>query len=419
MERHRRYQQGDITLQESEGGVSSQYRQFPPAVTPLRGSDILAGIRGQLAGSGRTGLAERIVSLLEAETAASFTSFGTSLAACLEEVSGERPARETVLVPAFSSPEYRDAVDTVGLDVRRYDVSPETLALDTDSISEELLAESLALVTGSVLGYTSDLESLRVRCEKHDVFLIEAIGYSLGSRYNGRPVGTFGECAVLNFHHGKPLPVEGGMVVSSDPAVTLTDEGRPAASPNITTLAGYAAFSRPRLYSLYRRWIESQYGVTERVVGYTPANQPIEDYRTLPTISNFQATIGSRILERLEAHQRVRARNANIYTRRLGDCPLVTHVTPLEAITRHQHVRFPLLVEEVPLRKQLQRCLDERGVQTSRLYDWPPIDEAAFPGAATLQEQLITLPTHPFVSRTDCESITDAIQSICSAYSRE
>jgi len=391
-----------------------RFRLVPPAVTPVRGSDVAAGVAGQVRGIGRDRFRQAVEELLDAASSATYTSFRRALAAALRELHATADGdRRRVLLPAFCSSDFAAAVAGVGLEPVRYDVDPATLARDRASLADALDGGALAVVAVNVLGYGSPMDDLAATCEAADAVLVEALGYALGTTYRGAPLGTFGDCAVLNFQQGKPVPVGGGMVVSRNPDLHFADAGRESVGPNVATLAGYAALSRPRPYYAYRRLqgVLSAAGWDGRPTTHPESKHDVGYAPPFATMSNFQGAVGRRVFERLDDHRRRRREAADRYAAALSDCSGVDTLDAVPGLADHQHVRYPVLAASEALRDQLRGALADAGVQATTLYDWPPIDAERFPGAATLQRRILTLPTHPYVGERDLETVVATIRA--------
>lgn len=414
-------EQYDARTAEQPGGDTEvsrerprRWRLVPPAITPLELADLGAGSVGQLRGDGRNRFRRDIESFLDAERSATYTSFRRALAGCFHEIAAaaDDDACE-VLIPAFCSSDFPEAIEGVGLEAVRYDIDPTTLALDTASLEAGLRREPCAVVAINVLGYGSPMAEFADRCAARDVYLVEALGYALGTEYEGEALGTFGDCSVLNFQQGKPIPVGGGMVVSQDSTLNFTDEGRPSIGANVGVLAGYTALSRPRPYYAYSKLKSLLDGVgslDERATTHPESKFDVEYAPPFATISDFQGAIAHRVFGRLDEHRRQREATAEFYTEGLSACPRVEHLTPVPGLSNLQHVRFPLVADTEHLRDRIKDALVDAGVQATTLYDWPVIDPETFEGAGYLQRRIVTLPTHPYVDNRDRRLIVDTIR---------
>lgn len=393
-----------------------RFRRLAPAITPVSAADVLAGLAGHRRGTGREKFASDIATYLDATSAATYTSFRRALCACLSALSGADDSdRSDVLIPAFCSADFPEALDGAGLNAVRYDVDADSLALDSERLAEPPGDDALALVAVNVLGYSSEMDRIEAYCETHDVYLIEALGYAIGSAYRGRRLGTFGDCSVLNFQQGKPVPVGGGMVVSRTDDVEFTDEGREPVAPNVAALSGYAALGRPRAYYLYSRAKAVLDRYSESSTRHSTHPESKFDVPYAPpfaTMSDFQGTIASRVFDRAGRDRQRRDRTATAYATGLADCPHVSRIRPVDGLTNHQHVRYPLMVDDPDLRDEMAAALSTVGVEASALYDWPPIDADRFPGAVRLQREILTLPTHPYVDAADRRQILRTVRTV-------
>ncbi len=90
-------------------------------------------------------------------------------------------------------------------------LSPEKAALKITPATKAILA-------GNTNGHPAAWKALRALAEEHGLRLIEDSTESLGSRYLGRMVGTFGDVSVFDFSMPSALCTgEGGMLVTDDP----------------------------------------------------------------------------------------------------------------------------------------------------------------------------------------------------------
>lgn len=404
---------------EDQASASQNHRRFrrlAPAVTPLYAGDIAAGLSGHRAGSGLDEFRTEVATFLGAESTGTYTSFRRALCACLLALSEADDADRTdVLVPAFCSSDFPEAIDGAGLNPLRYDVDPRSLALDRDAAVAQIDENTLALVAVNVLGYGSEMDRIASHCESHGVFLVEALGYAVGAAYGGDRLGTFGDCSVLNFQQGKPIPVGGGMIASRGAGLEFTDDGREPVAPNVAALSGYAVLGRPHPYYFYSRvktLLDRYHGSKTRHSTHPESKFDVPYAPPFATMSNFQGTVGRRVFRRIGDDRRHRERTANGYADELSGCPHVDRVRPISGLTDHQHVRYPLLVDDPAIRDSIAAALTDIGVQASPLYDWPQIEAERFPGAARIQREILTLPTHPYVDAEDRKRIVRTVRDV-------
>lgn len=398
-------------------GRTRRWRLLAPAATPITTGDLAAGIRGHAKRSGRAAFRRAIASFLDATHAATYTSIRRGLAASLMALAEDREG-DRVLIPAFCSPDFPAAIRGVGLAVDRYDVDPATLAADPAAVERAIGPETLAVVAVNVFGYSSPMATIAAIADRADSALVEALGYALGSRLDGQPLGTFGDCAVLNFQQGKPIPVGGAMVLSQSGGPEVGDAGRPAITANVGVLAGYAALSHPRPYFAYTRVRDGLARLGHSIDRPTTHPEGETDVAYEPpfaTISNFQGAIGRRVFDRLDRDRRHRQRVARQYDASVAGLPGVHRIPPIDGIGAHQHVRYPLLVASSDRRERLLAALAAAGVQATTMYDYPAIDPEQFPGAARLQREILTLPTHPYVDQRDVAEIVATVRRVLDA----
>jgi len=410
------------TIDRLEDGVEDdrverprRWRLVPPAITPIALRDVCSGLLDSIRRKARDGFQRDMEAFFDADTSATYTSYRRALASCVHELRANTPdeCRE-VLIPAFCSPDFPETIEGVGLEAARYDVDPTTLAANPSAIEAAVTEHTLAVVAVNVLGYTSPMETLAEMCSDQDVFLIEALGYAPGTEYKGQRLGTFGDCAVLNFQQGKPIPVGGGMILSQNPDLAFSDQGRSRTRANVGAITGYALLSRPRRYYAYTRakeWLDRFGRLNWRPTTHPESKFAVEYDPPFATMSDFQGAIASRVFDRLEDNREQRAKTAQFYTEALSTCPKVRSIDPIGGLTRHQYVRFPLIAETQPLRDRIGQALNEAGIQATTLYDWPMIDPTSFPGAGKLQRHILTLPTHPYVDERDRRLVVETIRT--------
>jgi len=97
------------------------------------------------------------------------------------------------------------------------DVEIPTYNVDVTHLEEALSEKTRAVMLAHTLGNPFDLAAVTAFCEANDLFLIEDCCDALGSTYDGKPVGSFGEFASVSFYPAHHITMgEGGAVICND-----------------------------------------------------------------------------------------------------------------------------------------------------------------------------------------------------------
>lgn len=98
------------------------------------------------------------------------------------------------------------------------DVDIPTYNANVNLLEEAHSPKTRAVIFAHTLGNPFDLHAVTDFCEKHELYLIEDCCDALGSRYNNRYVGTFGDIATVSFYPAHHITMgEGGIVVLDNP----------------------------------------------------------------------------------------------------------------------------------------------------------------------------------------------------------
>ena len=247
---------------------------------------------------------------------------------------GLGPARpgDEVLVPAVTWPTQVWACLMAGYKVRLVDCDPETLQMSFADMKAKVSINTCAVFPVHVLGNVGDMSALRDCAAEQDALpVLEDCCEALGSRWQGRHVGTFGQAAAFSFFFSHLInTMEGGMVVC---------DGDGAARD-------------------YRLW---------RSHGWEPKRNyrfwfPTWGFNVRPM--EIQGAFGLVQMDSIEQYRAARQRN---YDRLAGYTmsEFLQHIYVLDGCEPSWH-GFPLMVrDDAPFtRDQLCAYLDQHGVET-------------------------------------------------------
>ena len=97
------------------------------------------------------------------------------------------------------------------------DINPETYCIDPDSIEAHITPHTKAVVAVDFTGQVVEADRIREICNKHGLVFIEDAAHSIGSKYNGKMVGSFADLTCLSFHPVKTVTSgEGGAILTNN-----------------------------------------------------------------------------------------------------------------------------------------------------------------------------------------------------------
>jgi len=134
-------------------------------------------------------------------------------------VEAGRISRESkIVVPSVAWATDLSPVIQLGMTPLLCDVNLDDLSVDLDSL-ETLFKESKpqVLLLVSVLGLVPDMQSIVNLCNKYNVILLEDTCEGMGSKYNGKKLGTFGLMSSFSTYFGHHIStIEGGFISTDD-----------------------------------------------------------------------------------------------------------------------------------------------------------------------------------------------------------
>lgn len=130
----------------------------------------------------------------------------------------KRLNNKKIVVPALAWATDLAPVMQLGLEPIICDCNGENLAVDLKDLERIFVKDNpSALMLVSVLGIPPNMNEIVDLCKKYGVILLEDTCESLGSEYNGKKLGTFGEMSTFSLYFGHHLStIEGGMVCTDD-----------------------------------------------------------------------------------------------------------------------------------------------------------------------------------------------------------
>ena len=425
-------------------------RTLPPAATPIGITEIVSGVCGIFHGQKEL---ERFQSELKEHFGVKHcflvSSGKAAFALALLALKELFPGRDDVLIPAFTCFSVPSSVVRAGLRIRLCDLHPETLDFDFAQLSA-LLSEAsrprqadaclagsvtsfpgessgaandsgdsikrlLAVVPTHLFGFPSDVPRLRKLIQDSGVTIVEDAAQAMGETMENRKLGTLGDISFFSLGRGKALSVvEGGIILTNrdDLAESLRDlVGRLPRYGVVTLLnlifkaAAMMIFIHPRLYWVPRNLPFLKLGETL-----------FEPHFPILKMSSFQAGLARNWRGKLEKLRDARRKKTDRW------------IAILEASRNHGSyvlggqspglLRFPIRLSDKKNRESLLRESARQGMGIMPVYPTSinaipelrgKIEGGAFPVAESCASELVTLPTHGYLTEDDITELSKLI----------
>jgi len=131
-------------------------------------------------------------------------------------------AGDEVITSGYSWRQAAHAITWAGAKPVLADIDYWSQTLAPEKAEAKITAQTRAILATNVNGHPADWDKLRALAKKSGAFLIEDATESIGSRYQGKLVGTFGDVAVFDFSQHSPLCCgQAAMIVTDDDTLAL------------------------------------------------------------------------------------------------------------------------------------------------------------------------------------------------------
>jgi dTDP-4-amino-4,6-dideoxygalactose transaminase len=369
-------------------------KPFLPFARPSIDADSIAAV-GEVLRSGQLASGPKVTEFEAALAAyvggARQVRVMTSATAGLEmalEVAGIGPGDE-VIVPAMSFAASANVIARLRAKPVFVDIDLYTRNIDVEQVSAAITAKSRAIMPVHFAGLPVDMDGLYALAAKHGLRVVEDAAHAIGSRYRGKPIGSFGDLVVFSFHPNKNMTtLEGGAIATAD-------------------------LGTAQLLEQYRF-----HGIKRNAAGEVDVVFP----GAKSNLTDVAAQVGIDQLRRLDGFNARRLELAGRYYQAFGSYDGV--VLPARGDAGHSWHMFQVLIDFAArgmTRPAFQKLMADRGIGIGVHYPCIPglkyyreqgYREEATPVAARVGRQTVTLPLFPAMSDDDVIRVVHELKTV-------
>lgn len=253
--------------------------------------------------------------------------------------------------------------------------------LSAEGVRNAITAKTKAILPVHLYGRLADVAAIREIADAHQLLVLEDSAQAHGASCRGRKAGNWGDASGFSFYPGKNLGALGdaGAITTNDSALAET----------LRALRNYGSHVK------YQNIVQ---GVNSR-------------------LDELQAALLSVKLKYLDQQTAARRSVADRYLRGISNERLVMPVAKAQALAEDNV--WHVFVVRSDARADLQKHLQEKGVQTLIHYPIPPHRQQAYasfndlqlPVTETIHDQILSLPMSPCMSEEQVAAVIDACNS--------
>jgi len=287
---------------------------------------------------------------------------------------------DEVIVPTFTYIASVNAITYTGATPVFVDSDPNHWQMSIEESRKKITSKTKAILAVHLYGHPCEIAELRKIADKHHLFLIEDTAEALGSEYENKKVGTFGDISTFSFFGNKTITTgEGGMIAT-----------------NNQELHNKCAHLKGQGLANHREYWHD-------IIGY--------NYR----MTNICAAIGLAQLERVDKIIKQKRNIAHWYNKQLAGLPVTFH-NEFDKRFYSTFWMISILTENEIKRDKLRDYLAKNGIETRPTFN--PVhlmpmyykENLNYSVAEDLGKRGINLPSYPDLNEEDVKFICKKIR---------
>ncbi len=283
------------------------------------------------------------------------------------------------------------------------DINSETYNIDPDSIEKLITEKTKAVIAVDFTGQVVEVDKIKAICKKHNLIFIQDAAHSIGSEYNGKPVGSLADITTFSFHPVKTITGgEGGAMLTNDKNLYQ----------KLALLRTHGIVKDPKFM---QNESDGLWYYEQIDLGF--------NYR----LTDFQAALISSQLTKLDKFAKRRKEIVQIYNQAFAKVPEIIVQKEIEQSNscRHLYIVRLDLQKLSCTRKEFFDALAEENVQPQvhyiPIYYFPYYQQMGYkkgicPNAEKLYEEIISIPLYPALTDNDVQDVITAVTKVVDYY---
>lgn len=288
---------------------------------------------------------------------------------------------DEVITTPFTFSATADAISFTGAKPVFVDIDSDTYNLDPHLIEKVITSKTKAILPVHLYGLPADMQAIIKIAKKHNLYTIEDAAQSHGAEYKKKKTGSLGTMGCFSFYATKNMTTaEGGMITTNN--AKLAEKAR--------MLRNHG--SKVKYY--------------HEILGYNYA------------MTNIEAAMGIEQLKKLDRFNLKRIKNATYFNNVFKK---INQITIPKVSPNFKHV-FHQYTIRVADREKLIEKLKDKNIGFGTFYPTPlhlqphnkhyGYKKGDFPIAEKAATEVISLPVHPSLSRSNLDLITATVRSL-------